>query len=140
MALTSTTFADGVDYGVDELNDITGNLINKGVFKGEGSGCIPIVSSGGVKIQSGLVVFGSGVKARIDTDGVTLPFAVGVTNYVYLVCDTATNTVEAKCETVEPVTGDFVIGEVSAAGVAVDKRQFAHMKNASVLPNPVYTT
>lgn len=136
MALESTTFTDGVDYGVEDLNEITANLINKGVFKSVESGCLPAVIDTNVKIQSGLVVFGNGAKARIDTDGVVLPFTAGIVNYVYLICDTTTNTVEAKCETTEPTTGDFVmIGEVSSAGVMTDKRQFAYMKNASVLPN-----
>lgn len=134
QALT-TDFAAGT-YGVNALNGITADLINKGIFKNTGDGCAPELVGGSVKIKSGLAVFSNGIKARIDSNGEILPFTAGVVNYVYLLCDMATNKVEAKCEATSPTTGDYImVAEISAAGVLTDKRQYALMKNASVLPN-----
>ena len=79
--------------------------------------------------------FTSGVTAKIDNAGVTIADISG-SGYVYAEYSSTDNDVKFKFSQTAPSGGDYVLlAYISAAGAVTDMRQYAYMKNASVLPN-----
>ena len=109
--------------------------MGKGVLN-VGSKCAVTVDIDGTKVRigDGVIVFDSGVKIKV-TGYEELDIIGGVKNYVYAVYDASENKAYLNVSDVVP-SGDFVLlAEISAAGVVTDKRDWAMMKNGSVLPN-----
>ncbi len=132
---SALSFANNTAYGVDDLNGITASLINRGVAKSDGNACVVTFSSGTVSIASGTLFFTSGVTAKVDNAGVTLADISG-SGYVYAEYSSTDNDVKFKFSQTAPSGGDYVLlAYISAAGAVTDMRQYAYMKNASVLPN-----
>ncbi len=148
------SFADNETYGTDDINAAFGRLIQSGVGFYSGNtnliagmnettadylesgvnldGCQAelLAEDGTVKIHPGWAFFQDGSTITIDAAGVTLPYASGSPNYIYLLRDPARNMAEPVIST-EAGSGDFVpIAQISAGGVLTDTRKFAVSKIA----------
>lgn len=136
---TATTFEDNIETSTDDLNMITKNLTTKGVNRGIGYACEVAVNTSAktILIKSGVVYFGCGVSITVDSAGITLSYTAGQKNYVYFYCNSPRTIAGAKCSTTAPAAGaDYVmLAEISSTGVLSDKREWAQMRNASLLPN-----
>ena len=114
---------------VSALNQITSDLVSKGVLI-LGNKCNVTASGGAAYIDTGVIVFDSGAKKRIEAVQ-SLNLTAGSINYIYALNDTVNNTIDLVCSTEEPSTGDFVMmAEVSADGKVTMKRSFAKAKTA----------
>ena len=117
-----TTFEDDTLYGVDDLNQITGNIISKGVKRNAGNECSVTMSDGTVHIADGTAFFDCGAVIKIDKDGIDIePETSESTQYVYLFFNKALNVAGARCTTAAP-SGDYVLlGTVSGGTIAMDR-------------------
>lgn len=126
-------FADGEEYAISKLNEITKDLTSKGILQ-IGNECAVTCSAeeNKIYIADGVCVFSDGSKWR-SQEGVTIEsFDTSTVNYVYLCREEANNKILACCTTAEPVTGDFVmLAEVSADGVVTDKREWSTSKTSN---------
>lgn len=120
------TFTDDMTYGVDDLNDISAELITKGVTRG----CGLSVSGTKVTIAAGVLYMCDGRRVEIDSDGVLLDFTAGAVNYVWFYHDAVTGFAAPRCTTTAP-TGDHyvMLGQITAEGTAVSRPEVARMKN-----------
>lgn len=113
-----TTFANGTTYGIEDLNQITANIVGPGVKRGAGENCAVSLSGTTVKISSGSAFFESGVTMTIDDDGISLELEDNSKiNYVYLFYNPAVNVAGARCTTDMPSGLEYVLlAEVSGGG------------------------
>ena len=112
-------------FGVDKLNEITADLVDKGVLT-TGDKCEPVVSNGKVYIKSGVIVFGSGAKIKI-TEPVEITAILG--GYIYGYNDTLTGKASIVCNTETPTIGDFVmLAQIDNSGNVIDKRTLCEAK------------
>ena len=126
------SFSDDMTYGVDDLNDISEEIIGKGVTRG----CALSVVEGTegaadqVCIGAGNLFMSDGRRVEIDSDGVLLDFTAGAVNYVWFYHDTVTGFAAPRCTTTAP-TGDHyvMLGQITAGGTAVSRPEVARMKN-----------
>ena len=99
---------------VSALNQITADLTTKGVLL-SGNRCMVTYASNKIYVDTGIIVFESGAKKRIETTQ-TLDFISGGTNYVYAIHDTSANKISLVNATANPASGDYV----ALAAVAAD--------------------
>ena len=99
---------------VSALNQITADLTTKGVLL-SGNRCMVTHASNKIYVDTGIIVFESGAKKRIETTQ-TLDFISGGTNYVYAIHDTSANKISLVNATATPASGDYV----ALAAVAAD--------------------
>ena len=126
------SFSDDMTYGVDDLNDISEEIIGKGVTRG----CALSVVEGTdgaadqVCIGAGNLFMSDGRRGEIDSDGVLLDFTAGAVNYVWFYHDAVTGFAAPRCTTAAP-TGDHyvMLGQITAEGTAVSRPEVARMKN-----------
>ena len=125
----SKAFVEGGTYTVDELNQLTADLVSKGILN-IGNRCKVSLSGNTISVASGVCVFGDGSKARL-TSSKSVNFIEGSTNYVYLAKK------DNKISLVNTVTQltteyeDYVkLAEISSDGVVSDKRTYAISKTA----------
>ena len=131
-----TSFESNTIIGVDDMNSITANIIDKGISCGN-----PVmgatISGDNVIISQGTAFFSDGMTMKIDSNGVSLPYSAGKKYYLYY--NKTQNIAEPRCSEEYPDEGESIeyikIAETSATGVLIDKREFASMKNPSLLPN-----
>ncbi len=132
--LGDTTFSAFSEekFGVDELNNITKDLVTSGILKTEDNGngglnmgCKPTIEDNLVTIGLGTIVFASGAKVYVDSEMVYA--ADG--SYIYAFNDTFTGRASLKVSDTEPTEGDFVmIAKVIGYGSLQDLRKFAQAK------------
>lgn len=125
--LGDTTFSAFSEekFGVDKLNQITADLVSKGILN-TGNKCEAIIADGKVYIQSGVIVFESGAKIRIEE-----PVIVDAVNgsYIYAVNNLLTGKASIEVGESFPTEGDFVsIAQVNDAGEIVDLREMSVAK------------
>ena len=126
-----TSFTNDTVYGVDELNAITGHLMNKGVKRNFKNECSLNLTDGNVHINSGLAFFECGAVMIIDDEGIDVALEESTeTQYVYLFFNSTINVGGARC-TVEYPSGDFVMLGSVTDGVLKQDRTFAFL-NADV--------
>lgn len=112
---------------VSALNQITSDLVSKGVLI-LGNKCNVTASGGTAYVDTGVIVFDSGAKKRIEAVQ-SLSLTAGSINYIYAINDTVNNTIELVCSTEEPSTGDFVmLAEVSENGKVTNKCNYSSAK------------
>lgn len=115
-------FQDGVPYAVNELNQITADLVSPGVLRTGANGalgCKGIISDDMVYVQAGVIVFESGAKIRI-TEPVAVDMIPGT--LIYAVYDSTTGKASLEVSETTP-SGDYVLlAEVDAEGVIADRR------------------
>lgn len=115
---------------VAALNQITADLTTAGILQ-IGNKCAVGITDNTITVQSGVCVFESGAKKRID-DVLTITFMSGVTNNVYLFNDELNNQIKLMNTPSEPKTGDFVkLAQISSQRIIVDCRQYAISKVGS---------
>ena len=120
-------FVDEMEYGVDDLNAISGSLIGKGVSWG----CDLSIDNDQVKIGAGVLFMGDGKRVEIDAEGVLLPYAFGEKNYIWFYHDRSMDFVAPRCTTTEPAGDDYVIlGEITEKGSVVGHAELAVMKHS----------
>ncbi len=107
---------------VSALNQITGDLVSAGVLL-TGNKCNVTFSDNKIYVATGIIIFDSGAKKRIE-EVQSLDVLDGGTNYIYGLNDTANNTIELVCSLTEPTTGDFVKLAEVADGVVTDIRTY----------------
>lgn len=121
---TFSAFSDE-KFGVDKLNEITADLVGKGVLT-IGDRCEPIISGGKVYIKSGVIVFGSGAKIKI-TEPVEVGAAAG--DYIYAYNDVLTGKASIIASAEMPTTGGYVmLARINDAGAVEDLRNLAVAK------------
>lgn len=100
---------------VSALNQITADLTTKGVLL-SGNRCMVTYASNKIYVDTGIIVFESGAKKRIETTQ-TLDFISGGTNYVYAIHDTSANKISLVNAAANPASGDYVaLATVAADG------------------------
>lgn len=123
-----TTFTDDTLYGVNALNQITANIVSKGVKRGGGSECGVTLSNGIIHIADGTAFFDCGAVMKIDTDGIDIePENSEDTQYIYLFFNEALNAAGARC-TAEYPSGDFVLLGSAAGDVVTMDRTYASFR------------
>lgn len=126
-----TSFTNDTVYGVDELNAITGHLMNKGVKRNYKNECAITLNEGIVHINSGLAFFDNGATIKIDDEGIDVSLEESSeTQYVYLFFNSTINVGGARC-TVEYPSDEFVMLGSITDGVLKQDRTFAFL-NADV--------
>lgn len=123
---TFSAFSDE-KFGVDKLNEITADLVGKGVLTTEDR-CEPIISSGKVYIKSGVIVFGSGAKIKI-----TEPVEVGAVagDYIYAYNDVLTGKASIIASAEMPNTDDdkvVMLGYLNTDKIIENLRQMSVAK------------
>lgn len=125
--LGDTTFSAFSDakFGVDKLNEITADIVGKGVLN-IGNKCVPVLDGGIVYIQSGVIVFESGAKIRI-TSPVEVTASAG--DYIYAFNDVTTGKASIQTAAEYPTSGDYVmLAQRTADGSVLDLRQMSVAK------------
>lgn len=98
-----TSFENDVTYGVDELNEITKNIVGPGVKREYKNMCAVSLVGTTVTIASGQAFFECGAVMTVDDEGITLELEDSTkTNYVYLFHNSALNVAGARCTTEIP--------------------------------------
>ncbi len=121
-------FADDMTYGTEDLNQISGSLISKGVSRG----CTLIASDGVVTVSTGVLFMSDGKRVEIDTEGVTLSYEPGILHYVWFYQDTLTGFVAPRCTTTEPAGKDYVVlGIIDEDGNVMGHADKAVMKHSN---------
>lgn len=109
-------------FGADALNDITKELVGRGITQG-GNKCKPYLSGSDLYINTGTIIFASGAKIRVTEPQKVTKQA---NTYIYAFNDTAQNTAQIVVSETEPTTGDFVkLAYVDENGAVSDRRQWA---------------
>lgn len=130
--LGDTTFSAFSEekFGVDELNQITADLVTAGILRTEDNGelgleigCKPVYENGIVTIGHGTIVFGSGAKTYIKNP---IEIAAAAGSYIYVLNDVLTGKASLQVSDTEPAEGDFVmLAKVSEDNVLIDVRMVA---------------
>lgn len=113
-------------FGVDELNNITGDLTGKGILNIYEK-CLPTIFGNTISIAPGIIVFDSGAKLRL-TEPATFEIENTDMLYIYAVNDTVNNQVLITA-LYEPLTvGDYLLLCEIKEGTLYDKRLFSKSK------------
>ena len=107
---------------VSALNQITKDLTSKGVLQALNK-CEITASGGNISVATGIIVFDTGAKKRIET-AVTLTSQNG-TSYVYALNNTNDNTITLNCDTAFPTSGDYVKLATVTDNVVTDMREWS---------------
>ena len=111
-------------FGVAELNNITRDIVSKGILQTD-ERCRAIYTDGVIHIQPGVIVFEDGAKKKIES---AITFTSQGSGVIYALNDTAAGKASIIYGDAYPVGGDYIkICEVTASGVA-DHREFAKTK------------
>ena len=132
--LGDTTFSafSNNKFGVDKLNEITADIVGKGVLN-TGNKCKVILNDGMAYIQTGIIVFESGAKIRI-TEPIAVSAATG--EYIFAYNDVTTGKASIQTSAKYPSSGDYVmLAQCAADGSVVDLRQMSAAK--TTLPSDV---
>lgn len=124
-------------FGVDELNNITKEIVGKGITQG-GNQCRPYLSGGDLYISTGVIIFSSGAKIRITTPQHVTAQA---STYIYALNDTSRNIAEIVATAERPATGDYVmLAYLDENKTLTDLREYAQAKIALLAAPAIYTT
>ncbi len=123
----ASAFLDDTLYGVDDLNAISESLITPGVTEG----CLLEIEDGSVLIGEGTLFLPGGGKVSIDGEGIVLPFAAGVENFVYFALDEQTGFAVPCCTDFEPEGENHVM-----LGTVTETGQLSGYPDRAVMKNP----
>ena len=110
---------------VSALNQITADLVSAGVLL-TGNRCAVTYSNGNIYVDTGIIVFESGAKKRIET--MQQLQALEGTSCIYALNNTVENTISLVCSNEFPVEGDFVKLASITGGVVTDTRKYSIAK------------
>ena len=121
----SSEFTDGSLFYTDKLNCIRSEIVTGGIR----SGCKAALCETGVIIGEGLCFFDSGMRMKIDAEGITLPTAEGKENFVYLYASPISNVATAVVTTEEKEGSEYVpICKIDETGKIYDTRAWCRAK------------
>ena len=110
---------------VSALNQITADLVSAGVLL-TGNRCAVTYSNGNIYVDTGIIVFESGAKKRIET--MQQLQALEGTSCIYALNNTVENTISLVCSNEFPVDGDFVRLASVTGGAVTDTRKYSTAK------------
>lgn len=110
---------------VSALNQITADLVSAGVLL-TGNRCAVTYSKGNIYVDTGIIVFESGAKKRIET--MQQLQALDGTSCIYALNNTVENTISLVCSSEFPVDGDFVKLASVTGGAVTDTRKYSTAK------------
>lgn len=117
---------------VSALNQITKDLVTAGILQ-SGNNCAVTLSNGKARIDTGIIVFETGAKKRID-EAVLIDLQSSGASCIYALNDTVNNSIKIVCAAEFPTTGDFVKLAKIENSTVTDMRQFATAKVAFTTP------
>ena len=122
-------FRRDMRYGVDDLNNISRTLIEKGVSYG----CELSLNEGAVVIAPGVLFMPDGKRVEIDAEGLTLPLVPEQENFVWFALDDITGFVFPRCTDYAPGGAPHVmLGVVTAEGELTGYPDKAVMKHENM--------
>ena len=117
---------------VSALNQITKDLVTDGILQ-TGNNCAVSLSSGKARIDTGVIVFDSGAKKRIE-EAVLIDLMSSGTSCIYALNDTVNNAIKIVCAAEFQTSGDFIKLAKIENSTVTDMRQFATAKVAFATP------
>lgn len=115
----SSEFVNESLFYTDKLNCIRSEIVTGGIR----SGCKAALCETGVIIGEGLCFFDSGMRMKIDAEGISLAIADGVENFVYLYASPNVNIATAVVTTEKKEGNEYVpVCRVDADGKIYDER------------------
>ncbi len=121
----SSQFVNDSLFYTDKLNCIRNEIVTGGIS----SGCQAVLDNDGVIIGEGLCFFDSGMRMKIDAEGISLVISEGEENFVYLYASPISHIATAVVSTV-PKTGDeyVPICRIDAERKLYDERKWCRAK------------
>lgn len=121
----SSQFVDGSLFYTDKLNDIRNEIVTGGVA----SGCEAVMTETGVVIGEGICFFDSGMRMKIDSEGINLVVSENEENFVYLYASPVSDVATAVVTTEEKEGNEYVpICRIDADGNIYDARVWCRAK------------
>lgn len=121
----SSEFIDDSLFYTDKLNCIRSEIVTGGIR----SGCKAVRCDAGVIIGEGVCFFDSGMRMKIDAEGITLAISEGEENFVYLYASPILNMATAVVTTEEKEGGAYVpVCRIDADGNIYDERVWCRAK------------
>lgn len=117
---------------VSALNQITADLVTAGILQ-SGNNCAVTLSNGKARIDTGVIVFETGAKKRIE-EAVLIDLMSSGTNCIYALNDTVNNAIKIVCAAEFQTSGDFIKLAKIENSTVTDMRQFATAKVAFTTP------
>lgn len=128
---TFSAFTDGTPFSVDKLNEITQAITSAGIVLGDTNNCKTELSNGQISVDTGLCIFHSGAKKRIEQKQYLTPTA-NTKQYIYLLNDASLNTINLKMGTENPAdteNADYVmLATYGEDNTLTDQRTFSTAK------------
>lgn len=124
-AVTFSNFEDGKAYAVPELNNITKELVTKGILKTQNE-CKCTINDNAVTVDTGVVVFSDGCKIRIE-EPQTIQLSSEELTYIFVEHDNELDRVTLTSDTQLP-TNDYVLLATAENGTITDKRSYSIAK------------
>ena len=138
---TFENFNDEETYNIDNLNNITANLVTKGVlFYGENMAVSRVGNTWSFRVGTGICVFENGAKIRITTPKVISLYSADQ-KYIYILHNALAKTVTLHIDYELPEGEDYVLLATQDKGaVTNNKDRFASTKvYLPAQPAPVIT-
>ncbi len=121
-------FKNGLPHNISNLNSIVTANATEGVVPDTDNSLKVYVSGSNILISPGTAFFPDGTTMTVDSDGITLPYTKGTSQYVYLISDRSTNSCFAMTSRDVRVGNLLVLAKVETDGTVTDKRQYAKGK------------
>lgn len=121
----SSEFVNDSLFYTDKLNCIRSEIVTGGIC----SGCKAALCETGVIIGEGLCFFDSGMRIKIDAEGITLAISEGKENFVYLYASPISNIATAVITTEEKEGSEYVpVCRIDENGRIYDARVWCRAK------------
>lgn len=121
----SSEFVNDNLFYTDKLNCIRNEIVTGGIK----SGCEAMLTETGVIIGEGLCFFDSGMRMKIDAEGITLAISAGEENFVYLYASPISNIATAVVTTEEKEGSEYVpVCRIDTNGIIYDARVWCRAK------------
>jgi len=121
----SSEFVNDSLFYTDKLNCIRSEIVTGGIR----SGCEATLCETGVNIGEGLCFFDSGMRMKIDAEGITLAISEGKENFVYLYSSPISNIATAVVTTEEKESSEYVpVCRIDDEGRIYDARVWCRAK------------
>ena len=117
---------------ISALNQITADLVTAGILQ-SGNNCAVTLSNGKARIDTGVIVFETGAKKRIE-EAVLIDLMSSGTSCIYALNDTVNNAIKIVCAAEFQTSGDFIKLAKIENSTVTDMRQFATAKVAFTTP------
>lgn len=124
-ATTFSNFKDSKSYVIAEINNITKDLVTKGILKMQNE-CKCAINDNAVTVDTGVAVFSDGCKIRIE-EPQTIQLSSEELTYIFVEHDNELDRVTLTSDTQLP-TNDYVLLATAEDGTIIDKRSFSVAK------------